>query len=89
MEEPCDKTLIGQNGLWRAISGGGRCAPAAKVGNAQQSLDRQTLMPHMRRGGKDEYGNDVGNGPSDRSFAQKACTRPLGETKVTKKPLWN
>jgi hypothetical protein len=38
---------------------------------------------------KGEYGNDVGNSPSDRSFAQKACTRPLRETKVTKKPQWN
>jgi hypothetical protein len=36
-----------------------------------------------------EYGNDVGNSPSDRGFAQKACIRPLGETKVVKKPQWN
>jgi hypothetical protein len=59
----------------------------ARVGNAHHEvLDRQTLMPHMRGIGKGEYGNDVGNNPSDRGFAQKACTRPFSETKVSKKP---
>jgi hypothetical protein len=52
------------------------------------SLDRQNLILHMRLG-KGEYGDDVGNSPSDRGFAQKACTRPFGETKVSKKSQWN
>jgi hypothetical protein len=57
----------------------------ARVGNAHhESRPAKLDTTHAW-----DYGDDVGNSPSDQGFAQKACTRPFGETKVSKKPQWN